>query len=98
MNAALVFSTLLVPLVSADNHSTDTNSTGGLSGGAIAGIIIGTLAGVGVLGAGVWYFFLKESAMYKMGGAAKSAAPVSSRFGDNNLPMMAMPVNDDEEL
>jgi len=90
---------LLLPIVSviADNH---TNSTGDLSGGAIAGIVIGALFGVGALGGAVWFFFLKEGAMYKMGGAAVTAGPaaVSSRFGDNNLPMMAMRVNGDDEL
>ena len=95
---------LLLPVVSviADNHTaeTTTNSTGGLSGGAVAGIIIGVLFGLGAVGGAVWFFFLKEGAMYKMGGAASAAAPaaVSSRFGDNHLPMMAMRVNGDDEL
>jgi len=95
---------LLLPVVSviADNHTAETtNSTGGLSGGAVAGIIIGGLFGLGAVGGAVWFFFLKEGAMYKMGGAAVTAGPaaVSSRFGDNHLPMMAMRVNGgDDEL
>jgi hypothetical protein len=98
MKAAWVLSTLLLSFVAADNHSTDTNSTGGLDGGAIAGIIIGVLAAVGLIGAGVWYFFLKEGAMYAAKTTAGGAATTSSRIDSNHLPMMAMRVNGEEDL
>lgn len=97
MKAAWVLSTLLLPFAAADNHSSDTNSTGGLDGGAVAGIIIGVLAALGLIGAGVWYFFLKEGAMYGTKKVTAAAATTSSRMDSNHLPMMAMRVNNGDE-
>ena len=95
---------LLLPIVSviADNHTADTttNSTGGLSGGAVAGIVIGVLFGVSAIG-GVVAYYLKEGAdarRISRRPSQSSIAAGASRFGDNNLPMMAMRVNGDEEL
>ena len=96
MKAAWVLSTLLLPFAAADNHSSDTNSTGGLDGGAVAGIIIGVLAALGLIGAGVWYF-LKEGAMYGTKKVTAAAATTSSRMDSNHLPMMAMRVNNGDE-
>jgi hypothetical protein len=36
------------------------DGSGGLSGGAIAGIVIGVLAAVGIAGFCVWYFVLRQ--------------------------------------
>lgn len=41
----------------------NTNTTSdGLSGGAVAGIVIGSIAAVSLIGFAVWYFFLREGA------------------------------------
>jgi len=82
----------------------DTNTTGdGLSGGAVAGIVIGVVAGVGVLGALVWFLFFKEGAIYGSvvgrGGSSGSAiSTAGSASGGNHLPMMAMKVSGDDDL
>lgn len=87
----------LVSTASATNHTDD-----GLSGGAIAGIIIGSLAGVILLGLGVWWFFIKD-----MGSETKGAdgdAAVESYAGaprtQRDLPMVALRVSghDDDAL
>ena len=86
----------------------DTNTTNdGLSGGAIAGIVIGSLAGVAAIGAAVWYFFLKEGAMYGMGSAFRPGAPsamttspaaTGRKLGENHLPMVALKVSENDDI
>lgn len=85
-----------LPLASATNHTDD-----GLSGGAIAGIIIGSLAGVILIGLAVWWFFFRG-----MEGSTKSGgddASIESYAGSGKrdgreLPMVALRVsgNDDD--
>ena len=96
-----LFFALLLETACAAN---DTNTTSeGLSGGAVAGIIIGVVAGIGILGAVVWFLFFKQGAMYASvigrGGTASTAASIASSAGGvNNLPMMAMKVSVDDDL
>lgn len=95
---SLLLATLGFALATNDTNS----SSDGLDGGAIAGIVIGSLAGVAAIGAGVWYFFLKEGAMYGSGGGsaagAGGAAAVGSKLGANHLPMVALKVSGDDSL
>ena len=88
----------LVALVTAATN--DTNSTSELSGGAIAGIVIGSLAGVAAIGALVWYLFFMNGAMYA--GASGPAGAVTTggqAGGSNHIPMVALRVaRDDDEL
>ena len=82
----------------------DTNTTSdGLSGGAVAGIVIGVIAGLGLVGALVWFLFFKEGAMYGsvVGSGAPDGSAISiavSASGGNHLPMMALKVSGDEDL
>jgi hypothetical protein len=46
----------------------NTNTTGGLEGGAIAGIVIGSILGVSLIGFTVWYFFLRQGATGTLSG------------------------------
>ena len=64
-----------------------------MSGGAIAGIIVGSLAAVVIIGALVWYFFKGGS---KEGGS--KAADTAAQMGSNSLPMVALRVSDDDDL
>ena len=94
---------LLLPLVSViadDRHlsETTTESTGGLGAGAIAGIIFGVLAVVSCIGAGLQPVDARNTKLLadlRKGGDEfiMARAAVSSRVGDNNLPMMAMQAN-----
>lgn len=84
---------LVLPLATASNSSNSTDD--GLSGGAIAGIVIGSLAGVAILGGLVWWLFFKEGAMYGMK-SAPTPAPTSVSMSDNHLPMVALRVSDDD--
>jgi len=85
----------VLPLVVAHNHSDDGDDA--LDGGVIAGIVIGSLAGVGLIAALVYYFYLKPGAMYgskiKMTSAATGGA-----IATNNLPMVALKVTDEDDL
>lgn len=89
-------------LASASNHSSNSTDDEGLSGGALAGIIIGCIAVVALIGVAIWYFFLKEGAMYAMGSSggsgsgSSSAASTSSAGGGNHLPMMALRVPEED--
>lgn len=92
----------LVPLASAAN---DTNATtdDGLSGGAVAGIIIGSLLVVSVIGAAVWHYQCRPKVRYPLikfpGSAASgSAATTDAKATDNHLPMVAVRVNVDDDL
>lgn len=89
-------------LVDATDNSTNSTSDG-LSGGAIAGIVVGSIAGVALIGAAAYFLFLKDGAVYanvigRGASTASSAASISSSAGKNHLPMMAMRVSGDEEL
>jgi len=96
---------LLLPLVSviADSRhlsETTTESTGGLGAGAIVGIIFGILAVVSCIGAALQPVDPRNTKLLtdlRKGGEPEfimnSASAVSSRVGDNNLPMMAMQAN-----
>ena len=95
---------LLLPLVSviADSRhlsETTTESTGGLGAGAIVGIIFGILAVVSCIGAALQPVDARNTKLLadlREGGdefIMNSASAVSSRVGDNNLPMMAMQAN-----
>lgn len=88
----------LLALVTAATN--DTNSTSELSGGAIAGIVIGSLAGVAAIGALVWYFFFMDGAMYAgASGPAGAATTGGQAGGSNHIPMVALRVSgNDEEL
>lgn len=94
---------LLLTVVAANNDTdTDTNTTG-LSGGAIAGIIAGVVVGLGALGALAYFLVFAEGARYGSlvyGSSAATGQPASTarKLGENNLPMMAMRVNDDDNL
>ena len=76
----------IAPLAAADD---------GLSGGAIAGIIIGSLAGVGIIGALVWHFYLRKNASM---GSKLNMASTSRSIGENALPMVALPVHGDDDV
>lgn len=95
-----LFSFLLaaaLPLALASNHSNDTNTTSdGMSGGAVAGIIIGVLAGLGAIGGLVYYFYFRPGA--SMGSNAKTPATTARQFGENHLPMVALRVNGDDDI
>ena len=84
----------VLPLVVASNHSDGDDA---MDGGVIAGIVIGSLAGVGLIAALVYYFYLKPGAMYgskiKMPPATTGAAVAT-----NNLPMVALKVTDEDDL
>ena len=87
---------LVLPLATASNSSNSTDD--GLSGGAIAGIVIGALAGVAVIGGIVFVLFFKEGAMYGSKKSAPTPAPTSVSMSDNHLPMVALRVNEDDGL
>ena len=96
MRSVLLLLAAALPLVVASNHTNQTDDDdSGLSGGAIAGIIIGALAGVGAIGGLVYYFYLRPGAKMGMGGGAASTAGPA---GGNNLPMVALRVNCDEDI
>lgn len=76
----------LLPLASASNSTDD-----GLSGGAIAGIIIGSLAGVILIGAIVWYFFFRE--MPAQASGAATSVSIDANAQENTLPMVALRVS-----
>lgn len=101
MQSALFFLLLSIVSVIADSDSgSGDDSTDGLSGGAIAGIIIGTLAVLGAIGGAVYYYLLRDGAKARGRMMYSDKAPdgTASRFGDNHLPMMAMPVSGDDDL
>lgn len=80
----------------------DSNTTG-LSGGAIAGIIAGVVVGLGALGALAYFLVFREGAqygsvVYGISAATGNRASTARKLGENNLPMMAMRVNDDDNL
>jgi hypothetical protein len=86
-------------------NGTDSNSTAGddgLGGGAIAGIVIGSLAGVSLVGAFALYWFRVETPFPfpKRPPALTTAGPASTgrKLGENHLPMMAMRVNHDDDI
>ena len=93
---ALLFLTFVWATLASNHTGNSTDDDDGLSGGAVAGIIIGSLAGVTAIGVGVWYFFLRSGAT----GMAAASGPMATagKYGENNLPMMAMRVNNDEDL
>jgi hypothetical protein len=105
-NSLVLFSLLtLARCVRADNHTNHTDHTDdGLDGGAIAGITLGCIAAIAAIGALVWFFFLKEDAMYGYGmrGASKGASAVeissaaSNGMHHNHLPMVALRDGDED--
>lgn len=88
----------LVPLLTlacfavanADNHTGD-----GLSGGAIAGIVIGALAGVIVIGLALyWYFFRDMGSETKSGEGGDAIESYAGGARDQrDLPMVALRVS-----
>ncbi|KAK3851399.1 hypothetical protein Pcinc_041949 [Petrolisthes cinctipes] len=54
------FSTHSVTTSSTTSTTTETPDNNKLSGGAIAGIVIGTLAGVALICGGIFYLYKKE--------------------------------------
>lgn len=84
----------VLPLVVAHNHSDDGDDA--LDGGVIAGIVIGSLAGVGLIAALVYYFYLKPGAMY--GSKIKVPTTTGGAIATNNLPMVALKVTDEDDL
>ena len=101
MKPALALLLLHLHIALASNHTNDTSSDdGGLSGGAIAGIVIGVIAALGLVGAGVYLYMMPGAlkSLTGMGGGSAAAAPTSKRMGDNHLPMMAMRVNNDDDI
>ena len=83
----------VLPLVVAHNHSDGDDA---LDGGVIAGIVIGSLAGVALIGALVYYFYLKPGAMY--GSKIKMPTTTGGAIATNNLPMVALKVTDEDDL
>ena len=63
----------------------NTNTTGGLDGGAVAGIIIGSIIGVALIGFTVWYCFLRDGATGTLSGVlpgiGSGAADSANRVG-----------------
>jgi len=95
MRALLFLVASALPLALASNATEDE----GLSGGAIAGIIIGCLAGAGAIGAAVYYFYLRPGAsMGSMGSSGDTPASTARHLGENNLPMVALRVKNDDVL
>lgn len=96
MRALLFLVASALPLALASNA---TEEDEGLSGGAIAGIIIACLAGAGAIGAAVYYFYLRPGAsMGSMGSSGDTPASTARHLGENNLPMVALRVKNDDEL
>jgi hypothetical protein len=101
---------LLAHSVIADNHTSNGTTTeeesSGLDGGAVAGIVIGVVLGVGGIGWLVYYYRARIMKAFGMGGGAAmpkmaaegGGADTAGRLGGNNLPMMAMRVPGDEQL
>lgn len=87
------------PLALATDNMTNSTDDG-LNAGAVAGIVIGSVAGVALIGAAVWYFFLKDGAMYgsRGGGGAMTSAAVGSNAAGNHLPMVALRLANDDDL
>lgn len=88
---ALLLSTVSVIADSGSGDDTDD----GLDGGAIAGIVIGVLAALGVIGGLVYYYYYRPM---KMESKSTTPASTSTHFGDNHLPMVALKVSGDDDL
>ena len=82
----------LVAVVAAD----DTNSTG-LDGGVVAGIVVGSIAGVAILGGLIYYFFVRSgstgAAKLGIGANAANAARQPQQLA--MLPLALGPQNDE---
>ncbi|CAI6335884.1 unnamed protein product [Periconia digitata] len=78
--AAFPDSTEAAKIITITSLDSSTNSTGGsgeaatasqLSGGAIAGIVVGAVIGVGVIAALIWFFFFRRARQSKKEGKRK---------------------------
>lgn len=91
INLFTLLSLMSLPLASATNHTDE-----GLSGGAIAGIIIGALAGVIIIGVLVYWYFFREMGSEAKSGDADADATASYAGGardQRDLPMVALRVS-----
>ena len=75
----------------------DDDDGDSLSGGAIAGIVIGCVAGLAIIGAAVWYFFMRPEGRFSMTQRAVEAGTSAGAEG-NNLPMFAMRISGDDGI
>lgn len=82
--------------VSATNHTDD-----GLSGGAIAGIIIGVLACLIIIGLVVYYFFFRDMGASAKDSGGSGTIGYAASAGDSDerhLPMVALRVSGNDDL
>lgn len=74
-----------VSAASANSHTKSTNPSSGLSAGAAAGIGVGaTLAGIIIIGAGIW--FLQGRFEIKRRSLTREVGEISSNSGGKSFP------------
>ena len=82
-----------IPMASASNHTDD-----GLSEGAISGIIIGSIAGVILIGLCVWWYMNKGMGAKSAKRAGRTESYAASAGEGHELPMVALRAAPDDDL